>query len=113
MILDIGMCAGHDSLYYLGKGFRVVGVEPRADLVARAQKLLRPWIRSGQMTIITGAVAEGGAESLEFWINPGKDDWGSLHREHAERRAPQARSVSKFRESPLVRFSPNSALHTT
>lgn len=85
MILDIGMCAGHDSLYYLGKGFRVVGVEPREDLVSRARQLLRPWLKSGQMTIITAAVAEGNAQSVEFWINPEKDDWGSLHRVHAEK----------------------------
>jgi FkbM family methyltransferase len=84
-ILDIGMHKGMDAEYYLRKGFRVVGIEARADLALEVSKRLKREVRSGQLTILNLAVSDEADGQVDFWVNPGKDDWGSLYREHAEK----------------------------
>lgn len=47
LIFDLGMHHGHDSEYYLKKGFRVVAVEANPLLARKASEWLADWIRAG------------------------------------------------------------------
>lgn len=86
LIFDIGMHVGADSLYYLRKGFRVVGVEARQDHCETARKAAETFEHE-QFDIVERALAERTGQTISFWINDAKDDWGSIHRWAAEQGA--------------------------
>jgi len=84
MIMDVGMHSGKDAQFYLAKGFRVVAIEARPDLVAANCGRFAGEIQSGLLEIIHCAVAETDG-TAPFWVFPGKDDWGTLDRRYAQR----------------------------
>jgi FkbM family methyltransferase len=92
-ILDIGMHKGFDAEYYLRKGFRVIGIEPRSDLIRLAERRLRPFIQGGSLEIIQAAVDRQAGQVVDFWIHPTKDDWGSLDKHHAEKGTAEATCI--------------------
>lgn len=92
-ILDIGMHKGFDAEYYLLKGFPVVAVEPRADLTRITRRRLRPFLKTGQLVIIEAAVDRVAGHTVDFWIHPTKDDWGSLDKGHAEKGTADATKI--------------------
>jgi FkbM family methyltransferase len=57
LIYDVGMHDGKDSAFYLAKGFRVVAIEADPDLCHAAEQRFRPFIDSGQLTIVNRAIA--------------------------------------------------------
>jgi FkbM family methyltransferase len=85
MIFDIGMHRGLDSQFYLQKGFRVVGVEADASLCAHASDRLSSYVRRGDLTVVNKAIAPPELREARFFVNPQKDDWGSLYRNVAEK----------------------------
>jgi len=94
LIFDIGLHKGKDSAFYLKKGFRVVGLEAVPQLCQRAGALLSAEIAAGRMTIVERALAYRPGERVSFFINPEKDDWGSLERGQAEKGIGSAVEIS-------------------
>ena len=57
LIYDVGMHLGEDTEYYLKKGFRVIAFEANPELVASCERRFIDQIKSGQLSIVEGAVA--------------------------------------------------------
>jgi FkbM family methyltransferase len=94
LIFDIGLHKGHDSRFYLEKGFRVVGVEATPQLCAVAAANNKRHIQSGKFTIVERALHERSDDIVQFFVNPEKDDWGSLDRGAAEKGVGNATAVA-------------------
>jgi FkbM family methyltransferase len=76
LIYDVGMDNGDDSEFYLLKGFRVVAVEADPQLCDVARNRLRPFLESGQLTIVNCAVVpEVGPVTFHRSSTPG---WGTV-----------------------------------
>ena len=58
LVFDVGMYKGEDTEYYLRKGFDVVSFEALPDLIADCKKKFADEIKSGQLTIVEGAIVE-------------------------------------------------------
>lgn len=67
LVVDVGMGLGADTRYYLTQGFRVVAVEPNPMAIAKATAdgWLEAFLRSGQLVIMAGAVADGATKDQE------------------------------------------------
>lgn len=77
LIYDIGVHDGHDSEFYLKKGFKVVGVEANPKLVQKLKVKFKDYIESNQFILIEKAVSDVSGNEISFFINDGKDDWGT------------------------------------
>ncbi|HTD43009.1 MAG TPA: FkbM family methyltransferase [Bryobacteraceae bacterium] len=84
LIIDAGMHTGHDTAFYLAKGFRVAAIEANPSLVAAATEKFRGPIATGQLRIFPEAIASHNG-TIDFWINQGHDDWGTTEFSFAER----------------------------
>jgi FkbM family methyltransferase len=93
LIFDIGLHRGLDARFYMAKGFRVVGVEASSQLCDIVRRENEPQIRSGALTVVERALRERSNELVKFFINPEKDDWGSLDRGNAEKGVGHAQEV--------------------
>jgi FkbM family methyltransferase len=85
LIFDIGLHLGFDSQFYLSKGFSVIGLEARPDLCKLAEQRNRDDFNAGRFKIINKALFEFDDEIVPFYVNPEKDDWGSLSKENSEK----------------------------
>jgi FkbM family methyltransferase len=94
LIYDIGMHRGSDSQFYLAKGFRVIGVEAVHHLCEIAKAENTSHIQNGRFTIVENALHTRSNEIIKFFINPLKDDWGSLERNAAEKGVGVAEETS-------------------
>jgi len=76
LIYDVGMHDGHDSEFYLLKGFRVVAVEADPDLCEAAKERFQPFLQSGQLTIVNRAIVpKAGPVTFYRSSTPG---WGTV-----------------------------------
>lgn len=94
LIFDIGLHTGQDALFYLRKGFRVVGLEAREDLCEIARNTCVDFAESGKLTVVQRALFPRSGETVTFFINDKKDDWGSLFRGAAEQDGSTAREIT-------------------
>jgi len=78
LIFDIGMHIGRDTEFYLRKGFKVVAVEANPVLAKQSNERFSSEIASGQLTIVNKALVEDQTDSVEFYVNDEKNDWGTL-----------------------------------
>ncbi len=78
LILDIGLHKGIDAEFYLSKGFRVVGLEARHDLCALCAERYADAVAKGDLKIVEAALFDEADSEISFFINPDKDDWGSI-----------------------------------
>jgi FkbM family methyltransferase len=85
LIYDIGLHRGLDARFYLEKGFRVVGVEAVPQLCATVKAENASQIQNGALVVVERALYERSNEFVNFFVNPEKDDWGSLDRNSAEK----------------------------
>ena len=92
LIMDIGMNDGHDSLFYLQKGFRVVAVEANPVLVERACLQLSQFIESGQLIIEQVGLADAAGE-LTFYQNLDNDHWSSFRKDWGTRQGTRYREL--------------------
>lgn len=63
------------------KGFRVVGLEANPAVCAKTVELNQELLDSGRLTIVQRALF---GSTVSFYVNPEKDDWGSLYQWAAE-----------------------------
>jgi FkbM family methyltransferase len=83
LIFDVGMHKGEDAEFYLKKGFRVVGVEANPVLVDFASRRLAPYIKSGRLVIVAGAIASTEAP-VELYTFATESVWGTTVKTMAE-----------------------------
>lgn len=102
-IFDVGMHVGKDTQFYLEKGFRVVAIEARPDLIEESRRKFRPYVDAGLLEIVPCAIAkcEG---SATFYVFPEKDDWGTLDEGYAQRNIERGKKYYKI-EVPALPFS--------
>jgi FkbM family methyltransferase len=93
LIFDLGLHRGLDSLFYLKKGFDVVALEAVEALCKTASENNQEAVDNGRLKIINRALYHASDETVSFFINPDKDDWGSLEKGAAEKGVGQAYEV--------------------
>lgn len=93
LIFDIGMHRGHDTRFYLDKGFRVVALDANPGLCAAARQLFAADLAQGRLQIVDAALHARAGESVTFYINPRKDDWSSLNAGSARREGDEVQEV--------------------
>ena len=77
LIYDIGVHNGKDSLFYLLKGFKVIGIEANPSLVENLRSKFSTFIESGQYILIDKAISKNSNKKIPFYINDKHDDWGT------------------------------------
>ncbi|MDH4984418.1 FkbM family methyltransferase [Aminobacter anthyllidis] len=92
LIFDIGLHRGLDAQYYLNKGFRVIGLEAVPALVAECRKKLHS--HGGRLVIVNKALYHEAGKTVTFYTVPGKDDWGSLNQQVAEKAVEKATPIT-------------------
>lgn len=84
LIYDVGMHLGHDTEYYLQKGFQVVAIEAHPGLYQKALVRFEKEIQEGRLTILNVAVAPSNGE-IDFYCGDEKNDWGTTNLEFVDR----------------------------
>ena len=80
LIFDVGFHKGEDTDFYLRLGFNVIAFEANPDLVEECRRRFPTEMRSGQLTIVEGAIAKDGAEkTVPFFVNRRKSEWGTAN----------------------------------
>lgn len=85
LIFDIGLHKGNDAQFYVRKGFSVVGVEARADHCTLVGNTFKDSVDLGRLVIVNKALFSASGSRVSFFVNPIKDDWGSLSKGSAEK----------------------------
>jgi len=83
LIFDIGMCEGHDTEYYLSKGFRVVAIEANPYLCEKNSIKFEKDIQENRLSILNFGVSNV-FEEIPFYISS-KSDWSSFNEAYASR----------------------------
>ena len=94
LIFDIGMHQGRDTRFYLDKGFRVIAVEAAPELARAGNVRFAKDIADNRLVIVERAIAKQAGQTINFYINPDKDDWGSSFRGGAEKGRGTAVEIS-------------------
>lgn len=103
LIFDVGMHAGHDTAFYLAKGFRVVAIEADPDLAAAGRKRFAKEIAAGQLRLLNVAVHTYDG-TVTFYQNKAFDVWGTVSAELADRNLKMG-TASQQIEVPCRRFA--------
>ncbi|SMX28072.1 hypothetical protein TRP8649_02185 [Pelagimonas phthalicica] len=69
-IVDVGMCEGNDTDFYLKKGFKVLSIEALPSNADQARKRFKKELKSGQLEIMQAAATETAGEDVTLWVNP-------------------------------------------
>lgn len=77
LIFDFGVHLGKDSLFYLQKGFRVIGIEANPKLVKLVKKNFTKYIENGDFVLIDKALSNKSNQIINFYVNDEKPDWGT------------------------------------
>lgn len=103
LIFDLGLHHGHDTEFYLNKGFKVIGLDanPRAVERARQNPALRAAEQEGRLGILQMALWEKGGEALPFFVNPANDDWSSLDQDLAVK-GEAGRAIDEIRVATIT-----------
>jgi FkbM family methyltransferase len=99
LILDIGVCNGDDSAYYLHKGYRVVGLEANPMLLPRLRDRFAQEIHAGRYHLLGLGISEAEGEA-EFWVCDDRPEWSSFDRTVASRNGSRHHSETV----PTCRF---------
>lgn len=85
LIYDVGMNIGQDTDFYLRKGFRVIGFEADPDNVEFCRERFAEAVKSGQLTVVSGAITENAKQNVKFYKNLDHRLWGSTSEDFAAR----------------------------
>lgn len=78
LIFDIGAHVGRDTEFYAMKGFRVVAVEANPYCCAKFKENLHKYIEDQSVLLIEKAIADKPNKRIDFFVNSGHDDWGTV-----------------------------------
>jgi FkbM family methyltransferase len=84
LVLDIGLHNGDDAAYYLGLGYRVVGVEANPLLTSKCALRFENEIRQGRVQVINAGVLKEPGE-FTFYQNLTDDLWSSFQPERGKK----------------------------
>lgn len=84
LVFDIGVNKGEDALFYLEKGFRVVGIEADPRTACIAESKLRQFIVSGQLILLQKGIWSQ-AQTIPFYRNVDNDHWSSFNKDYGSR----------------------------
>jgi FkbM family methyltransferase len=93
LVFDVGLHDGRDTSYYLGRGFRVVGVDAREEAIRTAERAFAAEVADGRLTLVHAAVvAAGGPATATFYVSAERE-WSSLVETIASRDGLQTQRV--------------------
>ena len=96
LIFDVGMHRGEDTDFYLRKGFNVASIEANPDLVRACQNRFSAALRSGQLHIIEGAIADPSVgDTIKFYKNE-HSVWGTIDPTWAKRNVKAGRGSEQI-----------------
>jgi FkbM family methyltransferase len=79
LVYDIGLHKGEDTDFYLKKGYEVVAFEANPTLVDFCRDRFAEQIRSGQLQIVSGAIAPPtDTGKVTFYVNERLSVWGTI-----------------------------------
>ncbi len=84
LVFDIGMSDGHDTAFYLAKGFRVVGVEPDVQMFYVLQERFAAEIADGRLVLLNLAAGARAGEIVEFFHHETAQGLSGLSRSRPE-----------------------------
>jgi FkbM family methyltransferase len=84
-IFDLGLHEGHDTSFYLRKGFRVVALEANPLFCRAAEEHFAREIAQGRLIIVEKALAARADGYVAFYVRADKNGWSSLYSDVAER----------------------------
>jgi FkbM family methyltransferase len=84
LVFDIGLNNGDDTAYYLGLGYRVVGVEANPLLVEQCTRRFENDIGRGRVKIVNVGVLKEAGE-FTFFRNLSDDGWSSFDPEKGKK----------------------------
>jgi FkbM family methyltransferase len=84
LVYDIGMHKGQDAAFYLGKDFKVIGIEANPDLCREVEQRLSCF---GERLRIVNAAINDQPGTVSFYVNDRMSVWGTTQRQWAERNA--------------------------
>jgi FkbM family methyltransferase len=101
LIIDVGMHVGHDTWFYLAKGFNVVAIEANPELAREAEARFAGEIDDGRLRIFPVAIAEQtGTARLALADRPSYSSLSPADVKRAEGRGVHFHDV----EVPAVQF---------
>jgi FkbM family methyltransferase len=83
LIFDVGMHHGEDTAYYLGLGYRVIGIDADPRLVEQAARMFAKPVRSGMLVLEHCAVAASEGNTTLYLSE--RSVWNSLSRTISDR----------------------------
>jgi FkbM family methyltransferase len=109
LIYDVGLHKGEDTDFYLKKGFRVIAFDANPDLVAQCNSRFSDAVKNKQLTIVHGAIFDSSsnkedANTIKFYRNKDKSDWGTVSADFANRNEFLGTS-NEIIDVPVVDFS--------
>jgi FkbM family methyltransferase len=99
LIMDFGMHRGHDTDFYLKKGFRVVAIEADPVTAEKARQRFAAAIGTGQLIIEQVGIGQKAGKAV-FYRNLDEDNWSSFIREWG------ARDGTRFEEVEIECVEP-------
>lgn len=84
LVFDVGMHMGEDTEFYLGRGYRVVGVEANPKFLPLLQQKFCSQLKSGELHIVNKAISNAPGR-VQFAINSQRTTWSSLSPKFIER----------------------------
>lgn len=94
LIYDLGAHEGHDTDYYLRKGFRVVAVEANPKLARQLINRFAYGARRGQFSFIGKAFAAGAQSTITLFVRHDRPEWSSIIQAVAQRDGIEAQAFS-------------------
>ncbi len=90
LIYDVGMHKGEDTVFYLKKGFKVVGFEADPTLVELCKDKFSSEIADGRLVIVEGAIVDfsdavSSQTHVRFFKNNDISEWGTVVENWAQR----------------------------
>ena len=89
LIYDVGMFDGHDTAFYLKKGFRVIAFEAMPKFIEKNKKKFEKEIEEGKLIIVEGAITDKtDVENITFYVseklaNSTAHEWlAQIHKKH-------------------------------
>jgi FkbM family methyltransferase len=106
LIFDVGLHKGEDSLYYLTKGFRVIGIDADHSLIENARNYFSKYLMSNQLILLNFALSNNDDEELDFHISR-LPEWNSLKKSISDRDGMYKETIkvkSKKLSSIMIEF---------
>ena len=93
LVFDVGFHHGEDTVYYLRKGYRVVGFEAHPALIEAARVKFAAELEDGRLQLVAGAITAGPEKTLTFYTHSRMSSWGTTETHRADRNAIMGESI--------------------